>query len=75
MLVAYFSLVYFWVYPDSWTNGQNPKDWAVTGAIFIGVFQFLGFLLWIILYMDGRKKGPGYSYMHSKPIFNREVYH
>ena len=75
MIVAYFSLVYFWVYPDSWAHGQNPKDWAVTGAIMMAVFQFFGFFLWIILYVHGRKKGPGYSYMNSKPIFNHPRYY
>jgi hypothetical protein len=58
MIVAYFSLVHFWIYPDSWAHGQNPKDWAITGAVLIILFHFLGFFLWLILYIHGRKKGP-----------------
>jgi hypothetical protein len=75
MICAFFSLVYFWIYPDSWIRGQNPKHWALTGGVLISIFQFVGFFIWIVLYMNGRKKGPGFSYFNSKPIFSNSYHY
>jgi hypothetical protein len=74
MICAFFSLVYFWIYPDSWNHGQNPKHWAITGGILISILQFLGFIIWLLVYLNGRKKGPGFSYFNSKPMFASSYY-
>jgi hypothetical protein len=67
MSAIFFSLTYFWIYPDSWCHGQNPRDWAFSGALMMILFNVVGLLLWIILYLDGRKRGPGYSLLKANP--------
>ncbi len=61
LVVIYFTLTYFWLYPDAWSRGQNPREWAIIGAILIVLFNFIGLILWLILYLNARRKVPSFS--------------
>ena len=75
LIAVYFTLIYFWVYPDAWSRGQNPRDWAISGAFLIVVFNFVGFLFWILLYLDGRKRGPGFSLLREQPKYQKKMFY
>lgn len=61
LIIFYFTLLMFWIHPDAYTRGHKPRDWAVSGFFLILILNYLGLLLWVLMYLDGRKKGPGYS--------------